>query len=159
MDLSVLVLFSLLLVVSRRLKPRSWLPSPRRGWRNFRRRLVERRLIWFLMVAIKVPKVLMAVSFTKINLDSVLTPRHLEMSHVVRANCSHMWKSSLTLMMALFAYFQRADPNLDGLLSTTVPVSTIRATNKVVEPVLDLFSMPEGKNPSLTSKWGHTTSL
>ena len=61
--------------------------------------------------------------------------------------------------MAWFAYFQHADPNLDGLLSMAVPVLTIRAANKEVKPVLDLSSSAKGKNPTLTSKQRRTTSV
>lgn len=51
--------------------------------------------------------------------------------------------------MALFAYSSTLIPNLDGPLLMAVTVSTIRAANKKVEPVLDLSRMAEGKNPTL----------
>ena len=57
--------------------------------------------------------------------------------------------------MALVAYFQCADlvlPNPDGPLLAALPVLTISAANKEVKAELDLSSMAEGKNPTLTSK-------
>ena len=91
--------------------------------------------------------------FEKINLESVQDIWHPGKSHVTHINCSHVWKSSLLLTMALFAYSQRADsvlPNPDGTLSTAVHVVTVRAANKEAKPVLQW-------NPSLRTplKWGH----
>jgi len=57
-----------------------------------------------------------------------------------------MCKSSLPLTM--FAYFLRTDstlPNSDGPLSTAVPVSTIRAANREVKPVLDYPAWQTGR--------------
>jgi len=52
----------------------------------------------------------------------------------------------------MFAYFQRTDfvlTNLDGPLSTAVPVSAIRAANREVKPVLDYPAQQRGR----TLRW------
>ena len=52
----------------------------------------------------------------------------------------------------MFAYFQRADyilTNLDGPLSTAVPVSTIRAATREVKAVLDYPARQRGR----TLRW------
>jgi len=63
----------------------------------------------------------------------------------------HMWSACLG---ALFAYFQCTDsvlPNSDGPLSTAVPVSTIRAANREVKPVLHYPARQRGRTLRLPS--------
>ena len=70
------------------------------------------------------------------------TPRHPRTSYATAPTR----KSSLLLTM--FAYFQRADyvlTNLDGPLSTAVPVSTIRAATREVKAVLDYPARQRGR--------------
>ena len=88
----------------------------------------------------------MKVLFAKSTRNRFQTPGHPGTSHVTALPIAPMCKSSLPLTM--LAYFQHADsvlPNSDRPLSMAVPVSTIRAANREVKPVLDYPARKGGR--------------